>query len=77
MKIIDLLGVMGSYDKLIQVGYTCDGKYKKSGIIKVGNINCKQIDHWMFNKHVGMISPCVDKMGRKFLFVTLWEDEKE
>lgn len=74
MRCSDVLRVMGRYDALIQVGYGPADNYKKSGIMKVGNVTMKHIDHWDFQKYVGAIYPRTDKRGRNYLFINLFEE---
>lgn len=79
-SILDVLKMLGSYDKLIQVSYypsKCGClKEKRSGIMKVGNVTYRHIDHWTFKKHVAVIAPAIDKQGRKFLWIRLRDDEE-
>lgn len=74
MKCSDVIRVLGNYNALVQVGYKRAGKYTKSGIIKMRNVTMEHIDHWDFEKYVGMILPCVDKQGRKYIFINLYDE---
>lgn len=69
MNLFDLLKICGRYDALIQIGY----KGKKSGIMKVGNITYKQLDHFCFRKRVLSVFPCC-KGNKNFLFVNLVDE---
>lgn len=76
MKMSELLGIFGSYNRLIQVSYTTEKNVeKRSGIMKVGNVTFRHIDEWDFRKRVGTIVPAVDSRGRKFIHVRLWEEK--
>lgn len=74
MKCSDVLRVMGRYDALIQAGYGVPSNYKKSGIMKVGNVTMKHVDHWDFRRYVGGLYPRVDKQGREYLFINLFDE---
>lgn len=69
MTLYDLLNVMGNFNKYIQISY----KGKNSGIMKVGNVTYRQLDHYCYKKHILSISPCIQG-DKKYIFVQLVDD---
>ena len=81
MSILEVFKLIGGYDTLIRVEYFSKmypdegSKHEKSGIMKLRNVNYRQIDHWTYRKKVRRIQPAVDSKGRCYMYIQICDEE--